>query len=101
MDKKKFTFLLLPIFLFANHFVGVFMLATYGEQKYMVAKGAGRRPCPLFGIRGSASRGFIYYFYGSFNPFPEHGRCSEVGRFSGVRYGGLHCMVESTVLTTC
>ena len=40
------------ILLCANHFVGGFLLAAYGEQKCMVAKGAGRRPCPLFGIRG-------------------------------------------------
>ena len=33
-------------------FVGGFLLVAYGEQKCMVAKGAGRRPCPLFGIRG-------------------------------------------------
>ena len=32
--------------------MGGFFLAAYGEQKCMVAKGAGRRPCPLFGIRG-------------------------------------------------
>ena len=34
-------------------------LAAYGEQECIVANGAGRRLCPLFGIQGSASRGFI------------------------------------------
>ena len=47
---KRSSHLLLPIFLCANHFVGGFFLAAYGEQKCMVAKDAGRRLCPLFRI---------------------------------------------------
>ena len=35
----------IPIFLCATHFVGRFLLAAYGHG------GAGRCPCPLFGIR--------------------------------------------------
>ena len=38
------------IFLCANHFVGRFLLAAYGDQKCMVAEGA-RRLCPLSEIR--------------------------------------------------
>ena len=51
------------VLLYARIFMGGFFLAAYGEQKCMVAKGAGHRPCPLFGIRGSASRGFIMYYF--------------------------------------
>ena len=71
LDGQKVHILLLPIVLCVNYFVGGFLLAAYGEQIIsMVAKGAGR-----------------------FNPFLEHARCSEVGCFSGVRYGGLHCII--------
>ena len=41
----------IPIFLIANHFVGGFMMAAYGDQKCMIAKAAGHRLCPLFGIQ--------------------------------------------------
>ena len=47
----------------------------------MVAKGAGRRVCPLFGIRRVRFSGVHNVLFLGW--FLEHGRCSEVGRFSG------------------
>ena len=81
-----------------------FLLAAYGEQKCMVAKGAGGRPCPLFGIWGSASRGFIMYYTSRVVSILIMYYTSRVvsiryrntaafrgGGGGGVRYGGLHC----------
>ena len=41
--QKVVHILLLPNFFMREHFVGGFLLAAYGDQKCIVAKGAGRR----------------------------------------------------------